>query len=67
MRTRVILAGKRDSRRHSTSGFSENVAEVTETSYEMLKVLLFCDEEKAYYYLHFEANRLLPPSVKSQC
>ena len=64
MRTRVILAGKRDSRRYSTSGFSENVAEVTETSYEMLKVLLFCDGEKAYYYLHHEANRLLPPSVK---
>ena len=64
MRTRVILAGKRDSRRHSTSGFSENVAEVTETSYEMLKVLLFCDGEKAYCYLHHEANRLLPPSVK---
>ena len=64
MRTRVILAGKRDSRRHSTSGFSENVAEVTETSYEMLKVLLFCDGEKDYCYLHHEANRLLPPSVK---
>ena len=44
--------------------FSENVAEVTETSYEMLKVLLFCDGEKAYYYLHHEANGLLPTSVK---
>ena len=61
MRTRVILAGKRDSRRHSTTGFSENVSELTETSYEMLKVLLFCDGEKAYYYLHHEAGRLLPP------
>lgn len=64
MRTRVILAGKRDGRPYSTSGFSENVTEVTETSYEMLKVLLFCDGEKAYYYLHHEANRLLPPSAK---
>ena len=45
VRTRVILAGERDSRRHSTTGFSENVAEVTETSYEMLEVLLFCDGE----------------------
>ena len=64
MRTRVILVGKRDGRPHSTSGFNENVTEVTETSYEMLKVLLFFDGEKAYYYLHHEANRLLPPSVK---
>ena len=64
MRTRVILAGKREGRPHSTSGFSENVTEVTETSYEMLKVLLFFDGEKSYYYLHHEANRLLPPSVK---
>ena len=61
MRTRVILAGKCDSHRHSTTGFLENVAEVTETSYEMLEVLLFCDGEKAYYYLHHEASRLLPP------
>ena len=41
VRIRVILAGKREGRPHSTSGFSENVTEVTETSYEMLKVLLF--------------------------
>ena len=35
----------RDSRRiHSTSGFHENVA-VSETSYQMLKVLSFCDSQ----------------------
>ena len=32
--TSVILAGKRDSRRHSTTGFSENVV-VAGTSYQM--------------------------------
>ena len=36
----VILAGKRGSRRHSTTSFSENVA-VTETSYKVLEVLSF--------------------------
>ena len=41
-----ILAGKRDSRRHSTTGFSVN-AEVEETSYLLLEVLLFCEWEKA--------------------
>ena len=34
----VILAGKRDSRRHSSMSFSENVV-VSETSYQMLEVL----------------------------
>ena len=38
----VILAGKRGSRRHSTTSFSENV-EVAETSYQMLEVLSICD------------------------
>ena len=39
--SRVILAGKRDSRRrHSTTSFSKNVA-VAGTSYQMLDVLLF--------------------------
>ena len=41
-----ILAGKRDSRRHSTTGFSVN-AEVEEKSYLPLEVLLFCDRERA--------------------
>ena len=41
-----ILAGKRDSRRHSTTGFSVN-AEVEEKSYLALEVLLFCDRERA--------------------
>jgi len=31
------LAGKRDSRRHSTTSFSENVV-VEETSYQLLEV-----------------------------
>ena len=43
--TSVILAGKRDSRRYSTTSFSENV-EVAETSYQMLEVLSFCDQER---------------------
>ena len=38
IRTSVILAGKRGSRRHSTTSFSENV-EVAETRYQMLEVL----------------------------
>ena len=37
-RTSVILAGKHDSRRLSTTSFSENVS-VTEISYQMLEVL----------------------------
>ena len=40
----MILAGKRGSLRHSTTSFSENVV-VAETSYEMLEVLAFCDQE----------------------
>ena len=35
------MAGKRDSRRHSTTSFSENVV-VPETSYQVLEVLSFC-------------------------
>ena len=35
----AIWAGSRDSRRHSTSSFSENVV-VVETTYQMLEVLL---------------------------
>ena len=44
--TSVILAGKYDSRRHSTTGFSENV-EVKGTSWQMLEVLSVCDWERA--------------------
>ena len=44
--TSVILAGKRSSRRHSTTSFSENVV-VAETSYQMLQALSFCDRERA--------------------
>ena len=36
---RVILAGKRDSRRHSITSFSKNVV-VAETSYRMFKVII---------------------------
>ena len=46
VRTSVILAGKRCSRRHSTTSLSENV-ELAETSYQMLEVLSFCDREGA--------------------
>ena len=38
--------GGRNSRRHSTKGFSKNV-EVAETSYQMLEVLSVCDRERA--------------------
>ena len=41
-----ILAGKRGSRRHSTTSFSESVL-VAETSYQMLEVLPFCNLERA--------------------
>ena len=34
--TSVVLAGKRDSRRHSTTSFSENVV-VAETSYQNVR------------------------------
>ena len=45
-RTSVILAGKCDSRRHSTTNFSENVV-VAKTSYQMLRILLLSDRERA--------------------
>ena len=41
-----ILAGKRDSRRHSVMSFSENVV-VAETSYQMLEIISFCKRERA--------------------
>ena len=43
--TRVILAGKHDSHRHSTTSFSEKVV-VAEASYQMLEVLAFRDRER---------------------
>ena len=45
-RTNVILAGKSDSRRHSTTSFSENVL-VAKTSCQMLGILSFSGREKA--------------------
>ena len=44
--TSVILAGKRDNRRHSTTSFSENVA-LADRSFKVLQVLLFCGWEMA--------------------
>ena len=41
-----ILAGKCGSRCHCTTSFSENVV-VVETTYEILVVLSFCDQERA--------------------
>ena len=52
MRTNVILAGKCDSHRHSTTTFSENVV-VAKTSYQMLGILSFSNQERA-----------LPPSTE---
>ena len=40
------MAGKRDSRRHSTKSFSENVV-VAGTSYQILEVKSFCDRGRA--------------------
>ena len=45
-RTNVILAGKYDSRRQSTTSFSKNVV-VAKTSYQMLEILPFSDRERA--------------------
>ena len=46
VRTNVILAGKCDSHRHSTTSFSENVV-VAKTSCQMLGILSFSDQERA--------------------
>ena len=51
-RTNVILAGKSDSHQHSTTSFSENVT-VVKTSYQMLEISSFSDQERA-----------LPPSTE---
>ena len=40
------MAGKRGSRRHSTASFSESVV-VAGTSYQMLELLAFCNQERA--------------------
>ena len=53
----VILAGKRDSRRRSTTSFSENVV-VAETSYQMLEVLSFCDLRYKGNSAHFSSENL---------
>ena len=45
-RTNVILAGKCDSSRQSTTSFSKNVV-VAKTSYQMLEILPFSDRERA--------------------
>ena len=42
----VTLAGKRGSRRHSTTSFSESVV-LAGTSYQMLEVLAFCNRERS--------------------
>ena len=42
---RVILARKRDNRRHSTASFSEDVV-LAETSYQKLEVLSFCADRE---------------------
>ena len=39
--------GVHESRRHSTTGFRENVVVAAEISYQMLVVLSFCDSERA--------------------
>ena len=49
---------KRDSRRHFSTGFSENVV-VAKTIFQMLKVLSFCDRERT--------ERALPLSIKITC
>ena len=40
------MAGKGGSRRHSTTSFSKSV-EVAGTSYQMLELLAFCNQERA--------------------
>jgi len=55
VRTNVILAGKCDSHRHSTTSFSKNVV-VEKTGYQMLGMLTFSNRERA-----------LPPSTVYTC
>ena len=45
-RTNVILAGKCDSRRYSSTNFKENVI-VAKTSHQLLGILSFSDRERA--------------------
>ena len=51
-RTNVILVGRRDSRRHSTTAFGENIV-MAKTSYQKLGILSLSDRERA-----------LPPSTE---
>ena len=41
------MAGKRGSRRHSTTSFSAESVLVAGTSYKMLDVLAFCNRERS--------------------
>ena len=53
MTAQDLVAGKRGSRRHSTTSFKENV-KVAETTYQMLEVLSFCDHiGRVCNLLHF--------------
>ena len=52
VQSNVILAGKSDSHHHCTTSFNKNVV-VVQTSYQMLGILSFSDQE-----------RTLPPSTK---
>ena len=45
MLTSIILLGKGDSHCHSTMSFREKVV-VVKTSYKMLEVLSFCNQER---------------------
>ena len=51
-----IFAGKRGTRHHSATGFSENVL-VAETSYQMLEVLSYCKWERAFKISLDKSNR----------
>ena len=46
-RTSLILAGKRGSRRRSTTSFRENVV-LAKTSYHMLEIVSISDREKTF-------------------
>ena len=44
----VVLAGKRGSRRHSTTSFNENVVSSDGNKLSNVKSLSFCDRESLY-------------------
>ena len=62
--TRVILAGKRDNRCHSTTGFSENFL-VAEANYQMLEVLSFLQSWEILTYFN-KNNRVNFSGKKGQ-